>query len=79
MVDVRTEFLKPCRLDDQVKMTLELESIGRSSTVIRVDATIGDTLHIQSRGVLVCSKCDISGSETWPVAISEKMQDFLSL
>ncbi|PHR55814.1 MAG: thioesterase [Robiginitomaculum sp.] len=77
MVDIQTEFLKPCRLDDLLDISLSLEKAGTSSAVIIVNARIGDALHIRTRGVLVCAKTDLSSSAPWPDDIAINMQKYL--
>lgn len=77
MVDVRTEFMKPCYLDDILNLTLTVSKLGTSSCIINVQANVNDYVHIRSRGVLVCSHRDLSGAAAWPEEISKNMKRFL--
>ena len=77
MVDVHTEFLKPCRLDDILAITLCVKKLGRASVVINVNAKMGTDIYIRTRAVLVCSKNDLSSSVPWPDDIAQNIHKFL--
>lgn len=77
MVDVQSEFLKPCRLDDVLDITLRVQKLGISSAIIQVTAKVDLIVNIRSRGVLVCSKRDLSSSTPWPSDIAAKMETFV--
>ena len=77
MVEVQTKFLKPCRLDDILSIALSVEKVGSASAIIIVEANLVEKIHIQTRGVLVCSKRNLSSSAQWPNEIAKKMHTFL--
>ncbi len=77
MVDVHTEFLKPCRLDDVLAITLSVEKLSRASAIIHVNAKIGKDVYIHTHAVLVCSMRNLSASVPWPDDIARNMRKFL--
>jgi 4-hydroxybenzoyl-CoA thioesterase len=73
LVDVNTQFLKPCRLGEKLDVQLGIIKLGRSSLILRVKAIRNEETCITSRAVLVCSKTDFTGAAPWPDAVRQRM------
>jgi len=73
LVDVSTQFLKPCRLGEKLDVMLGIIQLGRSSLILRVKAVRDEETCITSRAVLVCSKTDFTGSAPWPDVVRQRM------
>lgn len=76
LVDVNTQFLKPCRLGESLDVLLGIIHLGQTSLVLRVMAQREGVTCISSRAVLVCSKPDFSGPAPWPDEVRTRMQPY---
>lgn len=54
VTDTRVRYLKPARLDDEVRITVEPVEVSRVRMLIRQEATVADTLLCEGEIAIAC-------------------------
>lgn len=65
-VSLDSRFAAPSRLGDELDITIEVKSVGRSSCAVAYTVACGDEVRMTAEGVLVCMVLAEGRSARWP-------------
>ncbi|HAL06565.1 MAG TPA: thioesterase [Brevundimonas sp.] len=65
-VSLDSRFAAPSRLGDELDITIEVKSVGRSSCAVAYTVACGDEVRMTAEGVLVCMILAEGRSTPWP-------------
>lgn len=65
-VSLDSRFAAPSHLGDELDITIEVKSIGRSSCAVAYTVACGDEVRMTAQGVLVCMILAEGRSVPWP-------------
>jgi len=65
-VSLDSRFAAPSRLGDELDITIEVKSVGRSSCAVAYTVACGDEVRMMAEGVLVCMILAEGRSAPWP-------------
>ena len=65
-VSLDSRFAAPSRLGDELDITIEVKSVGRSSCAVAYTVACGDEVRMTAEGVLVCMVLAEGRSAPWP-------------
>lgn len=65
-VSLDSRFAAPSRLGDELDITIEVKSVGRSSCAVAYTVVCGDEVRMTAEGVLVCMILAEGRSTPWP-------------
>lgn len=65
-VSLDSRFAAPSRLGDELDITIEVKSVGRSSCAVVYTVACGDEVRMTAEGVLVCMILAEGRSAPWP-------------
>lgn len=68
------DFKAPSRLGDRIVLDITIESLGRSSMVLKTIARAGDEIRFAVDQVLVCTGTD-GRPRSWPDPVRAKIND----
>lgn len=77
LIDVKTNFIAPCRLGDRLEFRMSATRIGKSSCSLSVSTYLRAEKHISSEMVIVCTDLDAGKSSEWPEDIKLNMMPYL--
>jgi 4-hydroxybenzoyl-CoA thioesterase len=77
LVNTRIEFIKACRLADQLSFELRVEALGRSSVVLAIRAHAGGEERLQLRHKLAMVSLESRRAIAIPEELRSRMQRFL--
>ena len=76
-VTIKTDFLAPSRLDDDLRMTLEVLALGGSSLNLKIRALCGDQERLSADVTLVCVAKETIKPTRWPDDIRSQVEKHL--
>jgi 4-hydroxybenzoyl-CoA thioesterase len=78
VVKTRIEFIKACRLGEQLSLELGIESLGRSSIVLRIRGHVAGEERLKLRHKLACISLKAHRAVAVPDELRKRMERFLA-